>query len=41
MRFETAFPKIPPGLPFPKGGEVIPGNLIVHEVFSPFGKGKL
>jgi hypothetical protein len=39
--FETAFPEIPPGPPFSKGGEVMYGNSMNHKAFSPFEKGGL
>jgi hypothetical protein len=39
--FETALPEIHPGLPLPKGGEVICGNSMNLEAFSPFEKGGL
>jgi len=37
--FEKAFPEIPTGLPFAKGGEVIYRNSKDPEAFSPFEKG--
>jgi len=34
-----AFPEIPPGLPFPKGGEFIYGNSMNLEAFPPLKRG--
>jgi hypothetical protein len=39
--FETDSPEIPPGLPFPKGGEGIHENSVNRSTFSPFEKGGL
>jgi hypothetical protein len=39
--FGKAFPEIPPGLPFSKGGELFGIRWRIPPTFSPFGKGEL
>jgi len=39
-RFEKAFPEIPPGLPFSKGGELLGDSRWKIPLFPPLEKGE-